>query len=101
MNGMMDQATSQDRMQIAAEATDLNSATAGTLAAAHGVVLDVDFPEAQLPPIRHALQVRRPPLPPLTVEVQSHVTPSTVRCLSLGVPTGSVVGWSSQIRVDR
>ncbi|HEY1296912.1 MAG TPA: F0F1 ATP synthase subunit beta [Chloroflexota bacterium] len=67
-----------------------NSRTAaqGRLAAAHGVVVDVDFPEAELPPIRHALLVQRPPLTPLTVEVQSHIAPHTVRCLSLGVPTG-------------
>jgi hypothetical protein len=37
-----------------AQATDLAKTTTGTLAAAHGVVLDVDFPDAQLPPIRNA-----------------------------------------------
>jgi F-type H+-transporting ATPase subunit beta len=52
------------------------------------VVVDVDFPESELPPIRHALLVERPPLPPLTIEVQSHVGPGSVRCLSLGVTTG-------------
>jgi len=73
---------------MSVEAKDLNRAPTGTLAAAHGVVFDVDFPVGQPPPIRHALHVQRPPLPPLTVEVQSHVAPHTVRCLSLGLPTG-------------
>ena len=34
------------------------------------------------------MEVQRPPLPSLTVEVQSHVAANTVRCLSLGIPTG-------------
>jgi F-type H+-transporting ATPase subunit beta len=61
---------------------------AGRLAAAHGVVLDVDFPEGALPAIQRALLVERPRLPPLPVEVQAHLGLGTVRCLSLGVPTG-------------
>jgi F-type H+-transporting ATPase subunit beta len=60
----------------------------GRLASTHGVVIDVDFPEGALPPIRQALLVERSPLPPLTIEVQSHVGPGSVRCLSLGVTTG-------------
>ncbi len=59
----------------------------GRLVAARGVVIDVDFPEGHLPAVRNALSVQRPPLPPLTLEVQSHISPNTVRCLSLSVPT--------------
>src|SRR6516165_9996925 len=73
---------------MSVDATDGESRITGTLAAAHGVVLDVDFDEGQLPPIRQGLEVLRPPLPPLTLEVQSHISPQTVRCLSLDVPTG-------------
>jgi F-type H+-transporting ATPase subunit beta len=62
--------------------------SAGRLASAHGVVLDVDFPDGNLPPIRQALLVERPPLSALTIEVQSHLEPGSVRCLSLGVTTG-------------
>jgi len=60
----------------------------GRLASARGVVIDVDFAETHLPAIQHVLLVQRPPLAPLTVEVQSHVSPGTARCLCLGVPTG-------------
>jgi F-type H+/Na+-transporting ATPase subunit beta len=60
----------------------------GRLVAAHGVVIDVDFDENHMPAIQHALLVERPPLPPLTLEVQSHIAPGTVRCMCLGVPTG-------------
>src|SRR5579871_2808143 len=73
---------------MSVEATDRKSRITGTLVAAHGVVLDVDFVGVPLPPIRQALAVERPPLPPLTLEVQSHISPHTVRCLSLDVPTG-------------
>ena len=58
----------------------------GRVAAVHGIVLDVDFPDATLPPIRHALQIQRAGMPPLTVEIQSQLSPSTVRCLCLAAP---------------
>jgi F-type H+-transporting ATPase subunit beta len=60
----------------------------GRVAAAHGVVLDIDFPEDRLPAIHHALLVQRPGLPLLTVEVEAHAGPHTVRCLALAAPTG-------------
>jgi F-type H+-transporting ATPase subunit beta len=56
--------------------------------AARGVVVDVDFPEGELPAIHGALLVQRPGRPPLTVEVQTHQGPCTARCLSLASPAG-------------
>jgi F-type H+-transporting ATPase subunit beta len=64
------------------------SAAAGRVAAVHGVVLDVDFPEGTLPPIRDALIVERDGQGPIVAEVQSHLAPSTVRGLCLTAPTG-------------
>jgi F-type H+-transporting ATPase subunit beta len=55
----------------------------GRVASAHGVVLDIDFPPGDLPGIGNALLVQRDHLPPLTVEVHSHVSESTVRCVAL------------------
>ena len=61
--------------------------TAGTVAAVHGVVIDVDFPSGALPPIGHALVIQRPSLP-LVAEVHAHLGDATVRCISLGSVTG-------------
>ncbi len=60
----------------------------GIVAAVHGVVLDVDVAAGPLPPVGHALRVHRDDGPPLAVEVQSHLTPTSVRCIALGAPTG-------------
>jgi F0F1-type ATP synthase beta subunit len=51
----------------------------GVVAAVHGVVLDVDVVPGRLPAIGHALVVERLPLPPLTVEVQAHLSAGSVR----------------------
>jgi len=60
----------------------------GTVAAVHGVVLDVDVSTGTLPAIGNALLVRRGDRPPLAVEVQAHLSPTSVRCIALGAPTG-------------
>src|SRR5579871_6333977 len=66
----------------------------GRVAAIHGVVVDIDFPQGQLPPIRHALRVVRDGYPPLILEVQAHLSPGTVRCISLARPAGLQRGLS-------
>jgi F0F1-type ATP synthase beta subunit len=76
-------------------------APTGRVAGAHGVVLDVDVGQGPLPAIRHALAVERLPRPPLVVEVQAHVGPRTVRCLSLSTPGGSAAAWASARSVGR
>jgi F-type H+-transporting ATPase subunit beta len=60
----------------------------GVVAAVHGVVLDVDLTTGALPAIGNALLVRRDDRPPLAVEVQAHLAPTSVRCIALGAPTG-------------
>jgi F-type H+-transporting ATPase subunit beta len=64
-----------------------NLSGTGLVSAVHGVVLDVDFPAGQLPAIGHALLVQRSPFPPLTIEVQAHLSAGTVRCIALASPT--------------
>jgi F-type H+-transporting ATPase subunit beta len=59
----------------------------GLVAAVHGVVLDVDVITGELPAVGHALLVRRREAPPLAVEVQAHLSPTSIRCIALGVPT--------------
>lgn len=63
-------------------------ALAGTVVAVHGDVVDVDFPQKRVPLIRNALLVQRTGVPPLTVEVQSHLSEVTVRCIALAAPAG-------------
>ncbi|MFW6194903.1 MAG: hypothetical protein ACOC5M_00085 [Chloroflexota bacterium] len=60
----------------------------GRVAALHGAVVDVDFEQGQLPPIRNALTLERDGRAPLVLEVQSHVDTGTVRCISLGSTNG-------------
>jgi F-type H+-transporting ATPase subunit beta len=60
----------------------------GQVSALHGFILDAQFPEGQLPPIGHALRVHRGNLPPLTVEVHTHLSPTMIRCLTLATPVG-------------
>jgi len=64
------------------------SVRVGRVAAVHGVVLDIDFPEGALPAIRDALIVERDGRGPIVIEVQSHVSSGTVRGLCLTAPTG-------------
>jgi F-type H+-transporting ATPase subunit beta len=60
----------------------------GTVAAVHGVIVDVDYPLAQLPAIGHAVVVERPGRPPLTMEVHAYAGPATARCICLESPEG-------------
>jgi hypothetical protein len=60
----------------------------GMVAAVHGVVLDVDVSTGTLPAVGNALLVRRGDGPPLAVEMQAHLSPTSVRCVALSAPTG-------------
>ena len=60
----------------------------GHVSAVHSLIVDAEFPAGYLPPLRHALLVNRPDLPPLTVEAHSHLSTSEVRCVTLGPPAG-------------
>ncbi|HUX86469.1 MAG TPA: F0F1 ATP synthase subunit beta [Chloroflexota bacterium] len=62
----------------------------GSIVAVHGVVVDADFPRGKLPGIGNALSIKRESLPPLVVEVHSHLSDTCVRCVSLE--------WLSDVR---
>ncbi len=68
----------------------------GIVAAVHGVVLDVDVSTPTLPAVGHALLVQSPGRPPLAVEVQAHLSPTSVRCIALGARTGVRRGLAVQ-----
>ncbi|MBN1955595.1 MAG: F0F1 ATP synthase subunit beta [Anaerolineae bacterium] len=53
-----------------------------------GVVVDAEFPSGDLPGINNALRVRRDDGPDLTVEVQEHISPYTVRTIAMGNTAG-------------
>lgn len=64
------------------------SPAAGEIAAVHGVVVDVDFRDATLPHVGHALLVDRPGERPAVLEVQSHLSRTCVRSVCLFGPRG-------------
>jgi F-type H+-transporting ATPase subunit beta len=53
-----------------------------------GVVVDAEFAVGDLPAISSALLVQRPGQDDLTVEVQEHVDPETVRCIAMASTSG-------------
>ena len=59
------------------------AAPAGSVVAARGSVLDVAFPQGELPAIREALAVEWDLGPPLIAEVQQHLDPQRVRAVAL------------------
>jgi F-type H+/Na+-transporting ATPase subunit beta len=60
----------------------------GSIAAIHGVVVEVDFPVGHLPAIHTALTIEREDADRLTLEVQSHLNETTVQCLALSATNG-------------
>ncbi len=60
----------------------------GHVVGVHGVVLELEFERRKLPPLGHALEVERPGLSPLILEVESHVSETLVRCIALGNVAG-------------
>jgi len=53
-----------------------------------GVVIDMEFPAGDLPPILNALEIEREGQPPLVVEVQEHVGTHVVRGIAMESTTG-------------
>lgn len=56
--------------------------------AIRGAVVDIAFPDGDLPPINDALEISSPGLAPVTVEVQAHLDGQTVRALALQATMG-------------
>ena len=71
------------------------AAAAGVVAAVHGAVVDIDFPAGKLPAIDNAVHINREHRDSLVVEVQAHVSPQSVRCISLADPIGLRRGLSA------
>jgi F-type H+-transporting ATPase subunit beta len=57
-----------------------------------GVVVDVEFPEGELPALYTALQVRRPERDLITLEVQQHLGDNNVRTVSMNPTEGLTRG---------
>jgi F-type H+-transporting ATPase subunit beta len=60
----------------------------GTVARVAGVVVDAEFASGELPSIHNALLIQRDDGPELTIEVQEHTDPHTVRAIAMGSTAG-------------
>jgi F-type H+-transporting ATPase subunit beta len=68
--------------------------SSGRVAAVHGVVVEVEFPEGRLPAIYNALHVERAGDKPLVLEVHAHIGDTAVQCLALESTDGLRRGLS-------
>ena len=60
-----------------------------------GAVLDIKFPEGQLPEINDAVKITKKDGGVLTVEVAQHLGDDTVRCIAMGPTDGLVRGMDA------
>jgi F-type H+-transporting ATPase subunit beta len=65
----------------------------GRVVGVRGVVLDIEFGAGRVPAVGHAVRIERPALPPLTAEVQAHLSSEVARCVSLASTTGVARGF--------
>ena len=61
-----------------------------------GAVLDIRFPEGNLPEINTAIDIKRPDGSSLVVEVAQHLGDDTVRCIAMGPTDGLVRGMDAE-----
>lgn len=61
-----------------------------------GAVLDIRFPEGNLPEINTAIDIKRPDGSRLVVEVAQHLGDDTVRCIAMGPTDGFVRGMDAE-----
>lgn len=61
-----------------------------------GAVLDIRFPEGNLPEIDTAIDIKRPDGSRLVVEVAQHLGDDTVRCIAMGPTDGLVRGMDAE-----
>ena len=61
-----------------------------------GAVLDIRFPEGNLPEINTAIDIKRPDGSRLVVEVAQHLGDDTVRCIAMGPTDGLVRGMDAE-----
>lgn len=60
----------------------------GSVVQIQSSIVDVEFPEGDLPYIFEAINVLRPDGPPLVLEVQKHLGENWVRCVAMGYTEG-------------
>ncbi len=60
----------------------------GWVAQIQGGVVDVQFPEGELPDLFEAIEIPRPEREPLTLEVQNHLGDNWVRCVAMDTTDG-------------
>ena len=61
-----------------------------------GAVLDIKFPEGQIPEINEAIEITRKNGERLVVEVASHLGDDTVKCIAMGPTDGLVRGMDAK-----
>ena len=61
-----------------------------------GAVLDIKFPEGQIPEINEAIEITRKNGERLVVEVASHLGDDTVKCIAMGPTDGLVRGMEAK-----
>ena len=61
-----------------------------------GAVLDIRFPDGNLPEINTAIDIKRPDGSRLVVEVAQHLGDDTVRCIAMGPTDGLVRGMDAE-----
>lgn len=61
-----------------------------------GAVLDIKFPEGQIPEINEAIEITRKNGERLVVEVASHLGDDTVKCIAMGPTDGLVRGMDAR-----
>ncbi len=66
----------------------------GVIVGVAGVVVDVEFPDGDLPSMRNALVIQRDEGSELVVEVHEHINPLTVRTIAMGATAGLRRGLS-------
>jgi F-type H+-transporting ATPase subunit beta len=71
----------------------------GVVIGVAGSVVDLAFPENDLPPLNSAIEAAPPGAPRLVLEVQQHLSPSSVRCVAMqstsGLARGTTV-WATR-----
>ncbi len=60
----------------------------GSVVQIQSSIVDVEFPEGDLPFVFEAVEVLRPDGPPLVLEVQKHLGENWVRCVAMGFTEG-------------
>ena len=69
--------------------------TIGKITQVIGAVLDIKFPEGNLPEINEAIRIERGENEKLIVEVAQHLGDDTVRCIAMGPTDGLVSGMDA------